>query len=241
MSDQLTVLIPTSPIPSHPSTAILDETIANIRKYTDACIIIMADGLHSTMKHRRHVYNKYLDNVRAKLNTYGDCVLTIFKEHEHQARMTKDVLISVKTPLIMFCEHDCSPVGEVPLDEICDLIQFDKSVNYMRFNIFDRILPEHRHLMLGEGEVDGIKFTRTIQWSQRPHIAKTAWYHELLNLYIKPTEKIMIEDALHGQLIRRYKYLKKDNFGLAIYTPEGNQLRSYHSDARGTDKKLIYG
>ena len=116
MSDQLTILIPTSPIPSHPSTAILDETIANIRKYTDACIIIMADGLHSTMKHRRHVYNKYLEAVSKKIEAggYGACVIIRFEEHEHQARMTKKALESVTTPLIMFCEHDCSPVGNIP-------------------------------------------------------------------------------------------------------------------------------
>jgi sulfur relay (sulfurtransferase) DsrF/TusC family protein len=243
---QLTVIIPTSPIPSHPSTAILDETIANIRKYTDAEIIIMFDGVHSSLRQRKPAYIQYKDAVMNGIDcgAYGNCRGVIFEGHEHQARMTKKVLETVTTPLIMFCEHDCSPVGEIPFNDICALVDVEDSINYMRFNIFDRILSEHKHLMLSDVITDPclkIPYVRTIQWSQRPHIAKTKWYLELLNLYIKPTDKIMIEDALHGQLIRRYKYLKKDNFGLAIYAPEGSQLRSYHSDARGTDKKIIYG
>jgi len=31
----------------------------------------------------------------------------------------------------------------------------------------------------------------------------------------------------------------RDTFGLAIYTPTGNQLRSFHMDGRGDDLKII--
>jgi hypothetical protein len=46
---------------------------------------------------------------------------------------------------------------------------------------------------------------------------------------------------MHSVVQTEYERLGKDTFGLAIYTPEGNQLRSYHSDARGTDEKIITG
>ena len=46
MRDLVTVLIPVSPIPSHPSTEVLDVTIDSIRtRLPDAEIIIMFDGV----------------------------------------------------------------------------------------------------------------------------------------------------------------------------------------------------
>lgn len=249
MKNQLTVLIPTSPIPSHPSTAILDETISNIRKYTDAKIIIMLDGVHSSLEHRREQYNQYRDSVIQKMTAmeYGDCNAIIFDAHEHQARMTRKTLESVKTPLIMFCEHDTSPIGDIQFSDMCAWVATDPQINCIRFNIFDKIPVEHSYLMLNDGKVEvggcsyRMLYVRTIQWSQRPHIAKTQWYRDILNDFFKHDAKTMIEDVMHSVVQVTYEAMKKDVFGLAIYTPEGNQLRSYHSDARQQDTKIIEG
>jgi hypothetical protein len=240
MNRDLTVLIPTSPIPSHPSTAILDETIANIRKYTDARIIIMVDGVHESLKHREEDYKEYyvkvIDNEKA--GKYGDCKVVIFPEHNHQSSMTRFVLNSfVTTPLIMFCEHDTSPIGEIPFEALCGFIKNNDLINCVRFNIFERIPKEHEYLMIGEIS-EHLPITRTIQWSQRPHIAKTEWYIDILDTYFLG-KTCMIEDVMHSVVQVSYDQLKKDVFGLAIYTPEGNQLRSYHADGRGHDEKII--
>jgi hypothetical protein len=252
----LTVLIPTSPIPSHPSTAILDETISNIRKYTDAKIIIMADGVHKSLEHRKADYDAYLVTVenRISVGAYGDCQLNWFPQHVHQSMMTQYVLKSmVTTPLIMFCEHDTSPIGDIPFKEICECVKISDHINYVRFNIFEQIPNEHQYLMIGKSEyyyqeiVDGVDgpeiwLTRTIQWSQRPHIAKTQWYLSLLERYFTDNRYSMIEDVMHSVVQVEYeKNGNVDKFGLAIYTPEGNQLRSYHADGRGSDEKIITG
>lgn len=238
MNKNLTVLIPTSPIPSHPSTAILDETIANIRKYTDAKIIIMCDGVHESLKHREEDYKQYLENVMANHEKYGEHKVVMFESHNHQAMMTKFVLDRlVKTPLIMFCEHDTSPIGEIPFNEMCEFIETDSVINCVRFNIFDKIPHEHQYLMIGSTPT-GI-FTRTIQWSQRPHIAKTDWYRKILATWFPDGKRTMIEDVMHSVVQVQYEQLGYDTFGLAIYTPEGNQLRSYHADGRGEDEKII--
>lgn len=244
--NQLTILIPTSPIPSHPSTVILDETISNIRKYTNAQIIIMFDGIHESLKHRQHDYQQYIRNVLAKKETYGDCKTFIYHDHEHQARMTKDTLDGVTTPLIMFVEHDTSPIGDIPFKQICDIVEHHPLINYIRFNIFDRIPEEHQYLMIGDPiEYAYVRLQRTIQWSQRPHIAKTSWYRDLLVRYFTERghelKKSMIEDVMHSVVQTSFHEINKDIFGLYIYAPEGNQLRSYHSDARQNDEKIIYG
>lgn len=234
----ITTLIPTSPIPSHPSTAILDETISNVRRYTDDLIIIMADGVHQSLKHRLEAYNEYLWQIPER---YKNVALWQFGGHQHQAIMTRQVLESVQDDVIMFCEHDTSPIGDIPFNEICELVRESEEINYVRFNIFDRILPEHEYLMLASETHNGIPLRRTIQWSQRPHIAKKAWYQDILNMHFGKNDKTMIEDVMHSVVQVEYDKLGRDTFGLAIYTPEGNQLRSYHSDGRGKDAKIITG
>lgn len=246
MNNQLSILIPTSPIPSHPSTAILDETISNIRKYTDARIIIMFDGVHESLVDRAYSYHLYLKEVLLKMGRgiYGDCKATIFEHHTHQAKMTSTILRDeVTTPLIMFVEHDTSPIGNIPFQSLCDYIQDSETVNYIRFSIFHEIPQEHEYLMLRKvhEKLPTTHLTRTIQFSARPHIAKADWYRKLLSDNFQLEERAMIEDKIHGIIQESYKALKRDIFGLAIYTPPGNILRSYHSDARGTDEKIIEG
>jgi hypothetical protein len=250
----ITILIPTSPIPSHPSTAIIDETIANVRQYTNARIIIMCDGVHESLTHRKKDYEAYISNLLDNQDQYGDCKIVVFDEHKHQCKMTRFVLdYIVTTPLILFCEHDTSPIGEIPFMDLCYLVSSSDLINNLRFNIFHKIPDEHQYLMVDKEPqlyfqrvVDGfpcapIMCVRTIQWSQRPHIAKAKWYLDILNEYFKPDAKTMIEDVMHSVVQVKYDELKKDIFGLAIYTPDGNQLRSYHSDGRGNDEKIIEG
>ncbi len=238
----ITVLIPTSPIPSHPSTSIIDETISNIRKYTDAHIIIMIDGIHESLEHRRTDYEVYKNAIIHKtLNgEYGDCRCLPFHTHTHQAKMTREALQFVKTPLILFCEHDTSPIGDIPFVKLCEFVLNTPDVNYIRFNIFHMILPEHRQLMISDPkEVDGVRFVRTIQWSQRPHIALSDWYRKILKDHFGPEHKTMIEDVMHSVVQCAYHEKEYDTFGLTIYTPEGIQLRSYHSDGRKDDVKIV--
>ena len=243
MNNNITILICTSPIPSHPSTAILDETITNIRKYTDAKAIIMADGVHESISHRTEDYEKYLITVKDNIisGLYGDCSLKVFEHHRHQSEMTKQTLKEVTTPLIMFVEHDTSIIGEIPFNDICDIFisNYYTEINYIRFNIFHEILKEHKYLMLEKFEYHRIPLTQTLQYSARPHIARTDWYKDILWTYFSEGERCMIEDKLHSIVISKYKAIGFDTFGLFIYTPNGNQLRSYHSDGRGTDEKII--
>ena len=249
MNNQLTVIIPTSPIPSHPSTEILDETIMYIRKFTDAEIVLMFDWPHSSIMHRKDDYEEYKMVVKAKCfnREYGEVRWTDMEPtHSHQASMTRHVIeYIVKTPLIMFVEHDTyidDRYGAIPFQNICDFVEGAGEVNCIRFNIFEQIPDEHNYLMIGQVEqFDEIMYQRTIQWSQRPHIARASWYREILDKWFMPNQKTMIEDVMHGVVQEEYKKHGHDTFGLAIYTPEGNQLRSFHTDGRGSDEKVTVG
>lgn len=231
----ITTLITTSPIPSHPSTEILDKTIQKVRQYTDGLILILCDGVHESLKHRTEDYNKYVQSLTGR---YKNSVVIQFGGHQHQARMTRYALEQCATDLIFFVEHDTYIDGDIPFNELCKIVE-ETDINYLRFNIFDCILPEHRYLMLGNKRIDGHSFQKTIQYSSRPFIAKKAWMQDLLRMHFDPEHRTMIEDVMHGIVQSEYYRVKRDTFGMVIYTPEGNQLRSFHSDGRKDDTKII--
>lgn len=248
MNNNLSILIPTSPIPSHPSTEILDETISNIRKYTSARIIIMADGVHQSLAHRTEDYEHYKDNVATNIEfgIYGDCVMKEFSHHRHQSGMLKEVLPEIETDLIFFVEHDCYiGGGYIPFKDICEIVSdFDNNhygVNYVRFHIFDRVLPEHKYLMLQDRPdyIGDVPLLPTIQFSARPFICKTKWFKDILWTYFNNGERMMLEDRMHSIVQQKYKALGFDTFGLYIYAPDGNMLHSFTSDGRKDDPKII--
>jgi len=244
MSNNLTILIPSSPIPSHPSTEILDETISNIRKYTDAKIILMCDGVHESLVHRTEDYESYRNGVFLKMmaGDYGNLTIRTFEHHRHQSEMLKQTLPEVKTELVMFWEHDCTiGGGYIPFNDICDIVKDENDVNYIRFHIFHEILEAHKYLMLSDRPtyIDDVPLIPTIQFSARPFICKTKWLKDILWTYFKEGERIMLEDGIIGIIQEKYKALGFDTFGLYIYAPEDNMLRSFTSDGRKGDPKII--
>lgn len=230
----LTVVIPVSPIKSHPSTDILDETIASIRKHLPSVkIIVSFDGVREEQKDLAIAYGEH---IRAVLYKHRDIYPVIFGEHKHQAGMMKALLEQhIHTPLVMYIEQD-TPLEKDPIDfgEIYRLIESGQS-NMVRFHHESSIPADHKHMML-EKEGD---FTQTVQWSQRPHIASTAFYRRVMAEFSE-NANCFIEDHMHGVVWNSYLRdgkLAYNQWRLHIYTPEGSIRRSYHTDGRqGAEK-----
>lgn len=255
MLDHITVLIPSSPIADHPSTAMLEKTIADVRaKLPDSEIIIMLDGVRPEQEHYRERYDQYKNRVMwLALHTWHNVLPVVFDQHTHQASMTREALKLVKTPTILFVEHDApiTPDRTFEWQALVAAIQ-QGDANVIRFHHEALVLPEHEHLMLGKvefvqrntwssGEVDGAYMRRTMQWSQRPHLASTAFYKLMLDTYFNPESRTMIEDVMHGivqQICMDYGIQGWYQFRLWMYHPIDEDIkRSYHLDGRGADPK----
>lgn len=230
----ITVVIPVSPIKSHPSTAILDETIASIRHHMPKVkIIVSFDGVR---EEQSDLHMAYIEHIRAVMYKHRDIYPVIFGEHQHQVGMMRHLLDEhIHTPMIMYVEQD-TPLEKEPINfgEIYGLIETGYS-NLVRFHHESSIPPDHSHMMLGqEGD-----FVKTVQWSQRPHIASTAFYRRVMAEFSKDA-KCFIEDYIHGVVWNSYLKdgkLAYNQWRLHIYHPEGNIRRSYHTDGRqGAEK-----
>ncbi|MFG1794149.1 hypothetical protein [Nocardia sp. NPDC049149] len=243
----ITVVVTTSPIPSQPSTRIIDETIASVRHHLpDSEIILCHDGVRPEQEARRGAYELYMQRVLWKADhEWGNVLPLIFDEHLHQAVCTKRALEQVRTPLILFVEGDTPLCAdrEIPWTEISDVI-LAGDANLVRFSHEASVLDVHRHLALDSEpqKVRGVPMTRTIQWSSRPHLASAAWYRELLDRWFPNDEKNFIEETVYGRLVSAYE---RDgdmgwlNWRTFIYTPEGDIKRSYHSDGRAGESNFV--
>jgi hypothetical protein len=213
----------------------IELTVASVRfSLPDAEIIIMADGVRREQIDYTERYEEYLQRLMWLCeHEWGNTVPLVFEEHTHQAGMTRKALELVRTPTLLFVEHDCPIIEPIDWPGITELVSSGE-VNVMRFHFEVQVHDEHKYLMLGGSPrvVGGVPIWRTIQWSSRPHLANTEYYRRLL---VRPffDGKTMIEDAA-------ISLTTTEPWGahrLAIYHPEGSIKRSYTTDGRGDDPK----
>jgi hypothetical protein len=239
---EVTVLVPTSPIPSHPDPNITFETIESIRKQLpNAEIIVMIDGVRKEQKNRLKSYNRYVQKLLWKMNHEWQNVYPLyFKDHSHQAKMTTEALKHVKTPYVLFAEHDTPLCGFIEWGNLYVTLE-NGTANVIRFH-FENVIPDaHKHLMLSGPQVhSGVSLIPTAQWSQRPHLARTDFYRKMMAENFSEKSITMIEDKVHGVLYDAYKVKGKvgwSDWKVWIYAPEGDMAHSLNLDGRKNDPK----
>lgn len=230
--DQVTVLVPTSPIPRHPDTSLIEECLGAIRhSFPTARIIIMADGVRPQIEYRRRQYEAYLRELPVKLDENME--LMLYPEFQHQARMTQRTLEHVSTPLILFVEHDAmlrtSPAIEWPV--IFDLILSGEANVVRMYNWEKATWPEHDYLMRGDIVKDGVRFVRTVQYSGWPFISSADYHRRLLARYLRPGQRGMIESVVYGPVANAAWEENK----IVVYAP-ANAHTFVHRDGR-TDEQ----
>lgn len=236
---EVTVIMPTSPIKSHPSTHKIDEVIKSVRYHMPkARIIVTFDGVRPEQEHLRDDYEEYIRRFLA-LHNNENIYPIIFDEYTHQVGMAREALRHVKTPVIFYAEHDISLYPE-PLgwEKGAESIKQGK-LDMLRYH-FEVAVPDvHKHMMVDTEPVDlGVPVIRTFQFSQRPHLASTEWYKRILDEHFTPQAKSFIEDHMHGVVADSYQKTKDWSlFKIGIYNPEGSIKRAFHLDGREGESK----
>lgn len=235
----ITVVVTTSPIPSHPDTVIIDETIASVLHHLpDSEIVLVHDGVRPEQEHRRADYELYMQRVLWKADhRWRHTLPLIFDDHLHQAECTKRALAHVQTPLILFVEGD-TPLEPDPIDwtACIDLIQAGEA-DVVRYSHESEILPDHRHMTVPGGRAG---FVRTCQWSQRPHLASVAYYRRIMASHFSTGARCFIEDVMHSVCYEAYRIDGVNGWNqhrLVYFHPEGNIRRSRHLDGRAGESK----
>lgn len=245
IAERLICVIPTSPVKSHPSTDLIDQTIRSVRAQVgpNVLVIILADGVRPE---QREMLKPYLSYVAQLRRTYGlDMHYFVMQFHEfsHQAKMLRWLLqkgmFALKNrPHLFWLEHD-TPMTLDPIDwgNVLDALDA-KEFGLIRFLYEGRIHPEHEHLMMGTVQRNGQNYVRTKQFSARPHVATWDFYERMLAQF-SPNALTFTEDLMHSVCQG-----DPDAWPMAIYYPDEPRGRSFHLDGRqGADKfegKLVF-
>jgi len=241
--DIITVVITTSPIPSHPSTEILEATIQSVRdQLPHAEIIVAIDGVRPEQVHMAGPYEEYVQRVLWNCNFHWHNVLpVVMPSWGHQANATRLALEFVHTPVILFVEHDTPILGDIPWADLAGFVT-DGMANAIRLHQDVEIHPDHERVMVDHETrwVWGVPARRTMAWWQRPHLASTDWYRAMLDEFFHPDSRTMIEDRLYGIMWVDCVTSRSgwDRWKVWVYTPDGDMRRSGHLDGRGDQPKF---
>lgn len=240
--DRVTAIVCTSPVKSHPSTDMIETTIASIRSnFPDVEIIVTFDGIRAEQEPYRERYEEYVRRVLHLCRRRWSNVLPMIAgRHLHQSGMARMALGEVRTPLVFYVEHDLPVTGDIPFEAFAAAIE-DGSADHIRLTVNTDLEPSHMHLMLDDGRpqiLHGAPLTRTVQWSQQPHLASTVYYRDLLASQFAEDEATYIEWRMHSVCAGEWHHhgpMAWFRNRLWIYTPEGNMQRVVHLDGRDGD------
>ena len=230
MREEITVVIPTSPIPIHPSTEIIERAIDSIQHHLpDSKILVLADGVRPEVEHRREQYREYCGALLNLLNfKYKNGKFCIFGKHLQQAGMLKAAMWLIETPLLMFFEHDAT-LDDKPINWIAIQNMLLSGVaNTIRLYWHETIHPEHAHLF---GERIG-DFVKTTQWSSWPHISRKVFYERILQDHFAVDDCKMTETVLYSPVLES----PWEDFKTWAYIPQPDGIRFHHLDARRDPK-----
>ena len=234
MKNRITCVIPTSPIPSHPSMRLIDGAVESIRKHIpDIPILVQVDGLREENANRREQYEEYKRVLPVKALQWGNTKIHFFSEYKHQAEMMRETFDEIDTPLLFYLEHDWE-ILDLPIDwaGIVNAVEC-KELNLVRLYRWDAIVPGHEYLMNGESVYHGVPVIRTVQWSGHPHVASVEFYEDLIAQF-RVGCRTLIEEFIYGPVVNA----PWDEYRCAIYNPFGGMRRIQHTDGREADPKF---
>lgn len=224
----VTVVVPTSPIPRHPDTSLIEECLGAIRSYFPTeRVIVACDGVRPQIENRRGQYEQYLRQLTLVVN--GNTEMAVMPQFCHQARMTRTVLERVTTPLVLFVEHDAilRANPQIEWDAIFNLIMLNE-VNVVRLYNWEKCpWHEHDYLMRGQIVNYGVKFVKTVQFSGWPLVASTQYLTQLLDRCFAASSYGMIETLAYGRVAAETWEQNR----IVIYAPE-NAHTFTHRDGR---------
>lgn len=230
----ITVVVTASPLPSHPDTTIIDETLSSVRYHLpDAPMWILFDGVRAEQEHLREAYEDHIVRVGAS----WDVTVSVFDRHTHQVGMLRTVIDHIETPLMLFVEADAPLLTDriIDWDLITGFIQSGRS-NCVRLYHEECVPDGHGHLMFGM-EQDA-PFLRTSQYSARPHIATVTQYRRWLQEFT-PEANTFLEDKLHSVVQESVKHNSWWSQKVHIYAPtDDGWRRSSHLDGRAGGPKF---
>lgn len=249
---ELSVVVITNYIPSHPSIAIIQQMLESLyllQISRDTEIIISFDALKPAIQDDPECINKYdqyFNNLRNYLDTeYKFKNVRLVKRPTWGGILgnTRHGIQFVKTKYMMVCQHDLYFKIPVTVYPLINLMEKYSEVKHLRFNTLQN-LPIYigwdgwkingKHVYK-EVMFDNIALCYTPAWSDQNHIATKEYYETIVypdcEKYGGPSNTWMEE------VLNTYCLAYQERYGTYIYGNYGIAPVICHSDGREMAKK----
>jgi hypothetical protein len=176
-ADLITVVMTTNPIPSHPDTTVIDETLTSLRAQipdVETHVLILADGVRKEQAGQAGDYDIYKKKLRER---WPACNIVEFDKHTHQTEMLREVRPSIKTPLLLWIEHDWPLIVEAK-------IEWEKIIEVLLSGEVTDVLftggVDQEFLRELWSTSNGLEVTKYVTFSGTPNLGRLDFFDKLL-------------------------------------------------------------
>ena len=132
----MSLVVTCSPVPSHPSTALLERTLESVWHYVRADIaqVILACDAPKPNANRK-VRETYRDYLRAVPRVIAGAKILVAERWGHTAGLLRMVDEHLETDVLLVVQHDMPFVRPINIGILAELLQTDPQVRHVRFNL----------------------------------------------------------------------------------------------------------
>tara|TARA_E500000178_G_scaffold328682_1_gene358887 strand:- start:122 stop:1450 length:1329 start_codon:yes stop_codon:yes gene_type:complete len=203
----VSLIVVTSPIPSHPNTTLIDVAIESVLKmnYPFSEMIISYD------KDRKNTssYKTYKKNMKSKYPQFKHLELD---KHGHFIGTFHNALNHCKTKYFFLLQHDISLIGKFPIDEC---LKTSVPWNIIATHHFkpkdcEKDIPKPTHWFPIMKKTKDKNLLKTYGWSERIFLSKRDWMMDKLHEYYhKGKTTNFIESIFHKEFDKLWKRIQK--------------------------------
>jgi len=207
-SKRISIVITGSHIPSHPSTAVIDETIESLRfieTKENAETLLAHDGIRVSLSPRQR--ENFFDYVQRLSRKYSrpPYRIALMGSWGHLSQTLLRVVKTVSTEYVLVMQHDLPFIKSVDLDQAMSLMDSHPQVKHLRFNkrrnepdawdavdakFRKKVIRRDRFFFEQEFRVNGqlVPLVRTLAWTDQNFLCRKSYF-----------------DTVVGPLVGRFK------------------------------------
>ena len=187
MNSRLNIIILSSPIPSNPSTKIIDKAIKSLSllRYPEDSKIILAHDFPQPESKIKNEYFNYYENLKNKYGHLDNFTLTMSDKFVHMSGNVRNAFNYVDSKYVLILSHDFIFVRNVDLNLIMEDMDRNPQLKHVRFN--KRLnTPKggdtyNCDQVFGKFNIsDNYQYTSTPCWSDINHISPTRYYKDVI-------------------------------------------------------------
>ena len=239
LADKLTIITTTSPIPSNPSTVMLEKTQASLSNLCGAeeCKrIIVFDGVDPKKAEIAKFYPEYKENVEKLVSThqvFKNTELVFCNDHLHLTGAIKTAMEKVTMPFVFIHQHDFAIRRKVDTLGILRSMEENPRLKHIRLPKISNVETQFEHHI--DDVIEGpcyVPLLRTFSWSDNDHFSSVAYYRT--EIFPRVTRRWPMEWVIHA--IEKASTLEDprnhEQFGTYSYGERGDGRYIIHLDGK---------